>query len=700
MKAGKIVVGVVAFSMVAFILTDLLQGNSSLFGGGNNVGEINGETISYQQFTQKLDQMAYNFQLNTGRSPQSEDIEQLRQQAWQELIVNNVFQPEFEKLGIEVTSAELVDMVQGNNIHPQIQQLFADPNTGMFQKQNIVSFLQQINSAPVQQRESWLAFEASLAPNRQLNKYENLLELTKYANKYEAKSEYEKGATVNLDYLYVPFFSISDSTVDVADSELKSYLSENSNEYQREESRDAIYVAFDIVPSADDSAIVKNEVADLRDGLINSADDSTYALINSEGLTPFGVYKPNNFPSWLSTEEEALEVGYVSEPTLIDGTYTFYKVTDIYEGDEQFVKASHILVKWNDESAASKATAKTEARRILDAIKGGADFGDQARIYGTDGTAQSGGDLGWFGENSSFVQEFKDAVFAFDGTGLLRDVVETDFGFHIIEVTEAKTSDVYKIASIEKPLFVSDETQNQIYREVQLFASDAQSISNFRAKASEVGAAIRTASRVGKNDKRLGGIAEARTVVFWMYNEASLGDISEVFELANDQYIVAALTGVQEKGTARLSDVRNEISRKVRDEKKSEIIVNKLNGLSGTYEEIKTAYGEGARTGTTDITFSTNSFPGIGFAPGAIGLAFSLEEGESTRAFKTQNGVLLMTVNTKNYPAEIANYDAYRAVFVGNQRSFRRRETPFTFQNIYNALSEGADIEDERYKFY
>jgi peptidyl-prolyl cis-trans isomerase D len=698
-KLGKIVVGFVAFSMFAFILTDLFQSNSFLLGGANTVGEIDGNEISYEAFQAKLDELSYNFTLNNGRNPLSEDLEQIRQEAWQTLIVENVFRPQYNELGIEVTDEELIDMVQGNNIDPQIRQFFVDPNTGQFDRQNVITFLQSLNNAPPQQRASWLAFEASLAPARSLSKYENLLEKTKFANKHEAQAEYQRSENLTVDYLYVPFFSMADSMVDVSDAELKAYLAKNAEQYEREPSRDIAYVSFQISPSKGDTAFVKDEVEQLLLSFAKANDDSIFASINSDGFTPYGTYKPNNLPVWLSDESVELEVGFVSQPELSGNAYTFFKISDVYEGDEAFVKASHILFKPADDSESAKTDSRAEARRVLRSIRNGADFGEMASQYGTDGTASRGGDLGWFGESSSFVQEFKDATFAYRGTGLLRDVVETDFGFHIIKVTEAKTNTVFKVARIEKELFASDQTLNEIYRNSELFSTQSAVDADFYELAESNGYEVKTATRIRQNDKRVGAMSNARSIVFWLFNRANVGSVSEVFEL-DDQYIVAIQTADQEKGTAALEDVRAEIERKVRDQKKAEMISAKLQALSGSYEEMKSSYGEQARTGNTSLTLSSNSFPGVGFAPEAIGTAFSLTQGESTAPFDVQNGVVILTVTDRNGLEDLADYEAYRSVVSNRQSSFRRRETPFTLQNIYNALIEGAEIEDERYKFY
>jgi peptidyl-prolyl cis-trans isomerase D len=232
-----------------------------------------------------------------------------------------------------------------------------------------------------------------------------------------------------------------------------------------------------------------------------------------------------------------------------------------------------------------------------------------------------------------------------------------------------------------------------------MFSAEANSATTFDGFAETGGYEVKNAIRVGKNDKRLGGLQNARNIVFWLFNDASNGEVSDVFEL-NESYVVAVQTREQEDGTARLVDVRNGVSRKVLDEKKAESIISKLSSLSGSYEEISEAYGEGGRTGSGNLTFSSNSFPNIGFAPEAIGVAFSLEEGESTLPFKTQNGIIMLTVSVKTPLTELDDYEAYRGVVINAQRDFRRREEPFTYQNIYEALTKSADIEDNRYKFY
>lgn len=696
---GKIVIVFIAFSMGAFILTDLLQSNSVLLGGASTeIGEMASSDVSYEEFQAEVERLSYNYLIQFGTNPNADAIDQIRQQAWQELIIKKVFGPQFAQLGIQVTDDEMVEMVQGKNIHPDVQRNFSDPQTGLFNKDQLMTFLQQISAAPVENQRPWRNFEASLRPSRELTKYENLLGKTTYANKYEAKGNYvTNNSTASIDFLYVPFFSVADSTIEVTESELQGYLNDHADEYQREETKDVDFIVFDVIPSAEDSAVVRQEVNDLREELLTSDNDSLFASLNTEGFAPYNTYNAGTLPVEL---QGGYEVGYVTEALVTGNNYTIYKLSDKVTGDENFVKASHILFKWADESDEAKAEARRQGNQILRDIKNGTNFEEMARVHGTDGTRARGGDLGWFGENSSFVQEFKDACFNFRGTGLLPRLVETSFGFHIIKITEPKTDESFKVAKIERELFVSDETQNAIYRDADQFALESENWEDFIRNAQERNYEIQKGTSVGQNDQRLGSINEARNMIFWLYNKAEEGQVSEVFEI-EDKYVIVVTTNTQEKGTAKLDEVRNEITKKVRDQKKADQIIAKLASLTGSsLEELQGEYGDDARVNSADVNLSSTSIPNVGYAPNAVGLAFALEAGEQTAPVQIDNGVLIVSLTDKNMAADLDNYDAYQVSVLNTRRSFKRREAPVIDQNIYDVAIEFAEIVDERYKFF
>ncbi|WP_436514563.1 peptidylprolyl isomerase [Ekhidna sp. To15] len=601
-KMGKIVVGAIMVTMVAFIGTDLI-GNSTILGGGDNpdIGEIAGQGISNAEFQNKVDELSYNFAINMGRNPLQQETDEIRNQAWNALILEKAYGEQFDELGIVVTNDELVDMVQGSNISPQIRQFFADPQTGQFSKENVTAFLGSLQQAQPQQRNSWISFEQSLVPSRKIEKYANLFTKTNYVTKYEAKEEYiNQNASATIDYMYVPFLSISDSSVSITDSELQAYLDAHESEFQREETRSLSYVIFDIKPSSADSAIVMDEVADLKMSLTNASNDSSFVVINSDDPYPYITYTADNLPDSLLGKE----VGYVSSPVIVNGYYEFYKLSR-------------------------------------------------------------------------------------------RDQIAAD-------------SVLFRVAKMKKEFFVSDETINESYREADLFAASAGNVEEFNRLAEEQGLTVREANRIGKNAQRVGPLVEARSLVLWLYNEGSAGAVSDVKEIG-DRYVVAAMTSAQEKGVANLDEVRNQVERKVRNEKKAQNIVSTLGGLDASdVESLAVAYGEGAKTGTADFQMFSSSINGVGYAPEAIGLSFALDEEEITQAFAIQDGVIVIKLSAKDIPADLDEYSQF-ALQVSRQRLGQNAmiaDFPLSYFRLFvprkidQAVKEFAEIEDMRYKFF
>ncbi len=709
-KGGRVLVILIVLALAAFIVGD--PSTVGLFGGGpdRDIAEIDGEDITYEEFQQKVDELAYIFTINTGQNPQGPQMDQIRNQAWQSFFVENVFQPEFISLGLEVSDAEMVDIVQGQNTHPHVIQMMGNPQTGQFDKSYVGAFLQQLREAPAQQQEAWVRFENTLPLATRLMRLDLLMDKTNYITSAEGKTQHiAQNSNATIEYVYVPFSSVVDSTGVVQESELNSYLKENEKEFDREEARDIAYVTFDIKPSAADSAIVWEEIQELATGLQNAQNDSTFAVLNSDGDFAFMTYNKSSIPEFLLNEEGVIPAGTVTEPSVVQDRVAIYKMSRVQEANEFVVKASHILVTWEDESDATKSAARSKANDVLRRARRGEDFTSLAAEFSEDpANAQRGGDLGWFGESSSFVQPFKDAAFGHSGTGVVPRVVETQFGYHIIKIDEPKDNTEYKVAIIEKEFFVSNETLDEAYREAGLFQAGIENSSDFETKAEAAGLEVQRQNRVTPQAERIGGLREARGLVMWLFNEANVNDVSEVFEL-NDQYVVATMTGIQEKGIARLSDVENQVTLKVRNEKKSEMITQKLSELSGqTFEEMVSNYGDGATTGEATLTLSSNSITGVGLAPEAVGVAFAMEEGDLTQPIETSNGVLVMKLAAKNMAEDTDDYSVYvQQLF--NQRNSRKvviTDFPLTYfrvmigQHLEQAMKELSGMEDKRYKFF
>ena len=687
-KMGKFLVVVVGFSIAAFVLGDILGPNSSIGNQNQNiVGEINGEDIDMIQFNAIFEQLSYNFSLNNGRSPNNQELSGIRDQAWEKLINDISYVEQYKELGLSVSDRESVDMVQGDNIHPMILEAFTDPNTGVFNIDNVIGYLQNLSNQPVNQQQAWFSFESNLKPMRLRTKYDNLLSLTTNVNTLQSKSEYFKlSNTVNLSYYFVPYYKIPDSLFDVSNNEMKRFLSKNKDDYKQEESRSINYLYFPLEPSQDDSSFYRNEITEiissLNSGQIN---DSTFALLNSDGFNPYMRFNADELPDELVDKEE----GYVSDYQFKDGGIVVYKLSGISDDKEFKARAKHILLKFNDQD---KNSVRSEASRILSLLRNGSDFDETARTYSQDGSASNGGDLGWFSEGR-MVAPFEDAVFARTRSGLIPRVIESEFGFHIIYVTQPKTKKSYLVTTILKEIIPSDNTRNNIYRDAEMFKIDAMSSNtSFKNFSEENGYKIITEQDLDKNASNLSDVDNARSVILWSYDDSrDNDDISDVIEL-DDGYIVAHLSDIKKEGTKDISDVENSIRKSVINDKKYEYVSELVKGYS-SLEDIKSTFEYGEIYETPDLDFNTNSIQNVGFAPEAIGVAFSMQDNELTKPIKIDDGVIVLKLNQKNMADSLSNYTDYGISLL--------QANKFTSSlKIDQAIKKFSNIEDFRYKFF
>ena len=693
-KMGTWVVVFVFVAIAAFILGDIFSGNSSILNWGrNSVGEIAGRDVSYEEFQSVIREREASYFLQLGREPGEREMPAVRQQAWDLLIARHAIQPEYEEVGIAVTDDEIWDMIQGKNIDENVKQSFTNQETGQFERDRVVTYLNQLKTMPAgsEARVRWELFQRDLKPGRERIKYENLLIKSSYITKAEAEREYHVQTDVaEIKYLYVPYYAVGDSAVQVTDDALKTYYNKNIERYKTEESRDIKYVSIPVEPSADDSVSVLEEMKRIANDLKSAQEDSTFAIANSEGQNPFGKYTPSSLPPFVP--QDSLVQGKTFGPFLDGDTYKVVKISKIFRDTVYNARAKHILIKWTDSSEAAKKEAREKAQNILKDIRNGADFGAKAREFGTDGTASRGGDLGWF-SSGQMVKPFEDAVFKASRPGLLNNLVETEYGYHIIDVTNVKDNTAYNIAIIERAITPSDATINEAFRKAEAFASDLSDLGDFEARAKEQGLVVLEAKNILAGDRRIGTLGEARPLVQWLFRDASKGDISQIFDL-QDQNVVAIMTGEVEKGYKPLASVKNEITPAVRNELKGKVIADKLATLNGTLDEIKTAYGQDANVySSSDVKLSSNSLPTVGFDPQAVGVAFSLENGKRSKPLSGENGVVLVELLNKTIAPALNDYSTHKTQL--QQGSLNRSS-----MGVAEAIKENADIVDKRYKFY
>ncbi|MFM8911741.1 MAG: peptidylprolyl isomerase, partial [Flammeovirgaceae bacterium] len=696
------VVGFVAVAILAFILNDLFgNGPRSVFQKDDSVGEIAGNSISREEYQTMVQERENNYIMNFARQAGEREKPLLQSQAWELLTVKHAIRPQFEKTGIQVSTDEVWDMVQGKNVDENLKQSFTD-STGKFDRKRVVEYLNNFNTPePVgnpqmraqwqEMRYRWASFQDELKLGRERIKYENLLIKTNYVTNAEAERDYHlQNDVAEAEYLYVPFYAISDTLVTPTDSQLRDYYNKNREKYKTAESRSMVYVTFPVVASSSDSAKVLADAQKFAADFKTSEDDSTFAVSNTEGKEAFNKYNVSTLPSSIKSAD--LVAGNVVGPFLDNGAYKVIKVTKIGNDTTYYAKASHILIKWENETDAAKKTAKEKARKILAEIKGGASFAAKAREFGTDGTASRGGDLGWF-PSGQMVKPCQNAVFDAKKTGLLGDVVETQFGYHIIEVTAVKDNTTYSVASIELQITPSDETQNTAFLKAQNFGAQLASVDEFKAKAKKENLFVQEANDLTASDRRIGNLGEARQMVTWLYRDGKTDKVSDVFD-QDDNYVVAMMTAKMDEGYKPFEKVKEEITPLVKGQLKGEKIIEKLNAQKGTLQEIAQGFGRDASVNSaSDIKLNSNSLTSVGIEPKAIGVAFSLENGKRSRSFAGENGVLIIETKNKTIAPEVGDYSLFKTQLLQNLNG----KSSF---GISQAIKEAAKIEDKRYLFF
>lgn len=694
-KHSKVVGIVIGAGLLLFILGNEFFGPNSLFSKKqNNVGEINGNTITYEEYAQQLAKTENDYMVRSGKNITENERPQIQEQTWNELIVRYAYQPQYNKLGLEVPQEELLDMVQGKNIHPTIKQLFTNPQTQQFDKGFVKEFLSSFDKREARDQQLWTSVENSLPPDRLRSKYTGLFRASNYITKEEAKREYTNQNTkAQAKFVHVPFYSIPDSTIQISDSELKDYIDKNKDNYQLDAARSIDYISVAINPSSKDSAIFKKELEDLTAEFRKTENDSLFISNNSDNPAAPKLIGIGELPEELKKSANNLKIDSVYGPFAQGSKYILYKVLGTKNDTISSARASHILFKADGATPEAKAQAQKQANDILNKIKGGENFEIMAATYGTDGTKSRGGDLGWFSEGQ-MVKKFNDAVFNANSTGLIPNLVETDFGYHIIKVTEPKTNKKYELGTLEREIVPTEETKDIAFKKADNFAANVHDTAEFNAATKKDPSFQKyTAKNFKSNDRFLNSIPNPREIIRWSFNDAKINTVSPVFSLEN-AYVVAILTGKREKGTASVDDVRDDVLVKVRNEKKAEVIIEKLKPLKGGLDKIASSYGTSAVFNTAnELTFASNSIAGMGYEPIAVGKIFGLAKGKTSQPFQVESGVAIVELVDITPAPEIADYTVYK-----NQLQQQRagRED----YNVDEALKKASEIEDERYKFF
>lgn len=682
-ERSTLVLIIIGGAILAFVFTDLFSSKSGGRQGPINLAEVDGLTISPQEFDFRVQKAYENFQLQSPDAELDEATKStLREQVWNELLSDVLLNKRMENIGIDVTPKELFDMVQGSEPHPQIIQAFSNPQTGSFDKNRVIQFLQNLDNDP-KAKQQWVEFERALKKNQKYDKYYNLIKKGSYTPTALAQKQYTDNSTqLTFKYVYQPYSFIVDSEVELSEADIEEHYNETKNEYEQEASVEISYAFFPVEPSDYDRELAKQWVDETYEKFQVVENDSTFVNANSDARFDPLYYSERYVPTNIDTALWDQEVGFVTEPKQIGETYYISKVKARRSAPDS-VKGSHILIGTQNRSA---EVAEAIADSLLELINNGTPLRELVLENSDDPEApKDTGNLGWFTE-STLVPIFRDALTSEIGTVTK---VESPTGFHLMEVTDkTEVRDKIQIATITREILPGKQTYEDIFNEANSFSIEATDAETFDNLVNEKNIQKRGAT-INDNENLVSGLEASRDLARWA-KESGNGTISEAYDV-DDAFVVAIVESVNEKGPAPLDKVRNRVEFLARQDKKAEVLENELSG-STDLAELASQNGLSVEN-ATNVTLATPSLAGIGLEPAVIAKAMSLEQGQMSLPIRGENGVFVIQIENK-----VAQGDGN----IAQIREVNRRTLAIRVDNgaVFQSLKEGSDLVDNRSKFY
>lgn len=613
------------------------------------------------------------------------------------MIMEQLMGEEYGELGLTVSGDELYDILLGDNMSPAVRQLFADPNTGMVDKDQARMVIKQLIDAPANtpQKAYWLNMEKEISDTRLMSKYNNLLAKSLYITDEQAKENAEANASkTDISYIVKNYSTIDDSSITVSNSEIKDYYKKNQKRFQQDEARKIVYVNFDIEASGEDFTETEKSVSELIEEFGETKDPIDFVNLSSDKKADRNYYKKDEITNdSLANFLFADKMG-VFGPYLENNAYKISRVGNVKMLPDS-VRARHILIAPQNNNYMQ---AKAVADSLAELLKKGANFEELAKANSTDqNSAINGGDLGWFNQRA-MIQPFSDTVFFSKKNDI--KVVLTQYGAHVVQVTDmAKPVEKIQIATVEKEISPSTKTTNKIYNDARSFATNVNNLDDFNKKVEEAGLTKRIAT-VNKNEKTIAGMDNAREMIRRIYLTEEPGivattDGSIIFENGN-KYTVAVLTDIEEEGIAPINNVAANIKRILIQKKKAEQLKKELaSAQSGSGSLLSIAQKAGVDVKeATEISFNSFQIPGAGIEPRVIAAASVVEQGKISTPIEGNQGVYIIMVN--NRTTEDVTPETVQQTKEGMQQANMYRAN---YQAIQAILKNGNVI-DQRYKFY
>jgi len=708
-KCGVLVIVIVGVALLAFLLGDLLS--SGRLGRSNDqiVGEIEGEEVDYNKFNEAYNKYRnHAVFFNQGKSLPTQYEMRLNDVAWNELIDDQIFAKYYEEIGIDVTEEELNELMYDpdqldrlspviKSDLPSIARLYGlndwprDSVTNRYVTSDLEKVFENLGFTDY--------YKDVVKRERLSSKYYNMISMGLYTPKAIAKMEYEDMASnVDFVYAYGNYASIKDDEISINDNDLRNYYNKYKSRYVVDkEERLLKYVTFDIVPSANDTAIAKNTIEGYRNELKSyNEDEISFAKIKSDTRDDMrGNYKDGYY----LTENEALKIGFdsvfftseagtISDIFESNGYLVFGKIVDVATRPDT-VNISSITFKVANDTLpleVSKSMADSIADILMTTNADSATFASYVEKYSVlPGEKEKGGLYGDFTEG--LIEQYNEAFFSnYDST---YQVIENNGTVQLFRINSYTTPErKVKLAIVDKEIRYSDETNEAVYDKAADFHSKCGD--GFEKIVSEQKLVIKDSySLTAMSPSAFKGMSESREVVRWAFEEGrSEGDIADDIYRIDDKYVVVQLSRINGNGYKPIDEVKAEIESGVKRQKKAEKMIKEMKGMS--MEAIAEKYGTACDTARNINYFSY--IPGRN-EPNVIATAFGSKENVMSAPIEGESGVYVIKVIGRKAAPGKDNYDEEKLKMMGEYMQFGGGQ-------MREAIIKNLKIEDNRVKFF
>ena len=680
---------VIGFCLLAFIIGDLFN-NGGFKSSPKDVGSVNGKDIPFEDFRIKVSNLEKSGQ--QGMTPT-----QAVNRVWDQEVSIALLTAEFDKLGLIASEKHILEVFKND------QNIGQNP---MFQTKGVfdlAKFKEYFKSNP-EQAQYLKDREKDADINAKYQIYNTLVKAGVYTTETEGKLKYEMEANkVTFDYVAALFSTVKDSDVKVTDAEIVDFMKKNEKKYKADETREIEYVLIEDKASPEDENEVKTTVNSLLNGRVvynqatakndtlpgfrETTNDAEFVNENSDIPYDSTYVAKKDLPVEHAEQLFNLPQGQIYGPYMRGPYYCLSKSLGRKAGVN--AKASHILISYegtqvpNKKEKRTKEQAKAKAESLLaQVLANPSSFLMLALTNSDDSSAQQGGDLGYFSQGQ-MVKPFNDFVFN-NPVGKI-GLVETDFGFHIINITDKQ--DAVRLATIAQKIEPSDATSDKTYQKAVKFEMDANE-KDFEKVAKEAKLTVNPPVKAKAMDENFGSVGNQRQIVRWAFESGTkVGEVKR-FEIANVGNIIAKLKKVNEEGLTPVEDARPGIEPILKNKKKAEILKAKMKGNS--LDAVAKASGSAVQQ-AVDITLENANLPNVGQEKKVVGTAFSTAVNKISAPIEGNSGVYVVQTKVITKAPVLKSHADYIAKVKSQVSGYSGRVIP--------ALKDEAEIEDNRIKF-